>query len=50
MLITNVEKLGYAVIEAAESIAGLKILQSRARLGLLTCAFGLPCAPPSPSV
>ncbi|SAK99944.1 PAS/PAC sensor hybrid histidine kinase [Caballeronia pedi] len=43
MLVTDVlEELGYTVIEAADSIAGLKILQSNARVDLLISDVGLP--------
>jgi PAS domain S-box-containing protein len=43
MLITDVlEDLGYAAIEAADSAAGLKVLQSDARIDLLISDVGLP--------
>ncbi|MDE1181902.1 ATP-binding protein [Paraburkholderia sp.] len=43
MLITDVlEELGYTVIEAADSVAGLKLLQSNVRIDLLVSDVGLP--------
>ncbi|MGF6573378.1 PAS domain S-box-containing protein [Paraburkholderia sp. GAS333] len=43
MLITDVlEELGYTVIEAADSVAGLKLLQSNIRVDLLVSDVGLP--------
>jgi signal transduction histidine kinase len=43
MLIVDVlEDLGYTVIEAADSIAGLKVLQSDVRIDLLISDVGLP--------
>ncbi|MCP1117790.1 PAS domain S-box protein [Robbsia andropogonis] len=43
MLITDVlDDLGYTVIEAADSAAGLKILQSNVRIDLLVSDVGLP--------
>jgi CheY-like chemotaxis protein len=43
MLITEIlEELGYVAIEAADSVAGLKVLQSDARIDLLVTDVGLP--------
>ena len=43
MLVTDVlQELGYSAIEAADSIAGLKILQSDVRIDLLISDVGLP--------
>ncbi|QJD99155.1 PAS domain-containing protein [Massilia forsythiae] len=43
MLVTEVlEDLGYTAIEAADSVAGLKVLQSDARIDLLVTDVGLP--------
>ena len=43
MLVTDVlEELGYTAIEAADSVAGLKILRSDARIDLLISDVGLP--------
>jgi CheY-like chemotaxis protein len=43
MLVTEVlEDLGYTAIEAADSVAGLKILQSDVRIDLLITDVGLP--------
>lgn len=43
MLVTDVlEDLGYSVIEAADSSAGLKLLQSNVRIDLLISDVGLP--------
>jgi len=43
MLVTEVlEDLGYASIEAADSVAGLKLLQSDTRIDLLVTDVGLP--------
>ncbi|MDR5823876.1 ATP-binding protein [Caballeronia sp. LZ043] len=43
MLITDVlEEHGYTVIEAADSMAGLKVLQSNVRIDLLISDVGLP--------
>ena len=43
MLVTEVlEDLGYTAIEAADSVAGLKVLQSDVRLDLLVTDVGLP--------
>ncbi|QGY04764.1 PAS domain-containing protein [Methylobacterium mesophilicum SR1.6/6] len=43
MLVTEVlEDLGYTAIEAADSIAGLKVLQSDVRIDLLVTDVGLP--------
>jgi PAS domain S-box-containing protein len=43
MLITEVlEELGYAAIEAADSISGMKVLQSDVRIDLLITDVGLP--------
>jgi signal transduction histidine kinase/PAS domain-containing protein len=43
MLISDIlEELGYVAIEAADSVAGLKILQSNARIDLLVTDVGLP--------
>ncbi|WP_210528524.1 PAS domain S-box protein [Rubellimicrobium arenae] len=43
MLVTDVlEELGYSALEAADSAAGLKILQSSARIDLLVTDVGLP--------
>ncbi len=43
MLITEVlRELGYAAIEAADGMSGLKILQSEARIDLLITDVGLP--------
>ena len=43
MLVTEVlEDLGYSAIEAADSVAGLKVLQSDVRIDLLVTDVGLP--------
>ena len=43
MLVTDVlEELGYSALEADDSAAGLKILQSDARIDLLVTDVGLP--------
>lgn len=43
MLVTDVlHELGYSAIEAADSVAGLKILQSDVRIDLLISDVGLP--------
>ncbi|WP_213881832.1 ATP-binding protein [Pseudomonas sp. dw_358] len=43
MLLTEVlSELGYAVIEAADSVAGLKVLRSNVRIDLLITDVGLP--------
>ena len=43
MLVTDVlDDLGYTVIEAADSVAGLRVLQSDARIDLLITDVGLP--------
>jgi PAS domain S-box-containing protein len=43
MLVTEVlEELGYAAIEAADSVSGLKVLQSDVRIDLLVTDVGLP--------
>jgi PAS domain S-box-containing protein len=43
MLVTEVlEELGYAAIEAADSVSGLKVLQSDVRIDLLITDVGLP--------
>ncbi|WP_277183211.1 hybrid sensor histidine kinase/response regulator [Caballeronia sp. BR00000012568055] len=43
MLVTDVlEEIGYTVIEAADSQAGLKVLQSNVRIDLLISDVGLP--------
>ncbi|MGF6273276.1 PAS domain S-box-containing protein [Massilia sp. UYP11] len=43
MLVTEVlEDLGYVALEAADSVAGLKLLQSDARIDLLVTDVGLP--------
>ncbi len=43
MLVTEVlEDLGYTAIEAADSVAGLKVLQSDVRINLLVTDVGLP--------
>lgn len=43
MLITDVlEEIGYTVIEAADSVTGLKLLQSNVRIDLLISDVGLP--------
>jgi len=43
MLVTDVlQDLGYTMIEAADSVAGLKILQSDVRIDLLVSDVGLP--------
>jgi len=43
MLVTEVlEELGYAAIEAADSVCGLKVLQSDVRIDLLITDVGLP--------
>jgi CheY-like chemotaxis protein len=43
MLVTEVlEDLGYTAIEAADSVAGLKVLQSDVRIDLLITDVGLP--------
>jgi CheY-like chemotaxis protein len=43
MLVTEVlEDLGYTAIEAADSVAGLKLLQSDMRIDLLVTDVGLP--------
>ena len=43
MLVTEVlEELGYVAIEAADSVAGLKVLQSDVRIDLLVSDVGLP--------
>jgi CheY-like chemotaxis protein len=43
MLITDVlEGLGYVAIEAADGVAGLKVLQSDVRIDLLITDVGLP--------
>ena len=43
MLVTEVlEELGYTAIEAADGAAGLKVLQSNARIDLLVTDVGLP--------
>src|ERR1700677_162178 len=43
MLISDIlEELGYLAIEAADSVAGLKVLQSDARIDLLVTDVGLP--------
>ncbi len=45
MLVTEVlEDLGYTAIEAADSVAGLKVLQSDVRIDLLVTDVGLPGA------
>ena len=43
MLVTEVlEEMGYTAIEAADSVAGLKVLQSDVRIDLLITDIGLP--------
>jgi CheY-like chemotaxis protein len=43
MLVTDVlHELGYSAIEAADSVAGLKILESDVRIDLLISDVGLP--------
>ncbi|WP_267358586.1 MULTISPECIES: PAS domain-containing protein [unclassified Methylobacterium] len=43
MLVTDIlEELGYTAIEAADSMAGLKVLQSDVRIDLLVTDVGLP--------
>jgi CheY-like chemotaxis protein len=43
MLVTDVlEELGYATIEAGDSVEGLKVLRSEARIDLLVTDVGLP--------
>ncbi len=43
MLVTEVlEDLGYVALEAADSVAGLKLLQSDTRIDLLVTDVGLP--------
>ena len=43
MLVTEVlEELGYAAIEAADGVSGLKVLQSDVRIDLLITDVGLP--------
>ncbi|MCJ2035573.1 response regulator [Methylobacterium sp. J-068] len=43
MLVTEVlEDLGYTAIEAADSVSGLKVLQSDVRIDLLVTDVGLP--------
>jgi PAS domain S-box-containing protein len=43
MLVTEVlEEMGYAAIEAADSVSGLKVLQSDVRIDLLITDVGLP--------
>ena len=43
MLISEIlEELGYMAIEAADSVSGLKLLQSDARIDLLVTDVGLP--------
>ena len=43
MLISDIlEELGYVAIEAADSVAGFKVLQSDARIDLLVTDVGLP--------
>jgi CheY-like chemotaxis protein len=43
MLISDIlEELGYLAIEAADSVAGLNVLQSDARIDLLVTDVGLP--------
>ncbi len=43
MLISDIlEELGYVAVEAADSVAGLKLLQSDARIDLLVTDVGLP--------
>jgi signal transduction histidine kinase/PAS domain-containing protein len=43
MLVSDIlEELGYVAIEAADSVAGLKVLQSDARIDLLVTDVGLP--------
>jgi CheY-like chemotaxis protein len=43
MLVTEVlEELGYAAVEAADGNAGLRVLQSNARIDLLITDVGLP--------
>ena len=43
MLVTEVlEDLGYTAIEASDSVAGLKVLQSDVRIDLLVTDVGLP--------
>ena len=43
MLVTDIlEDLGYTAIEAADSVAGLKVLQSDVRIDLLVTDVGLP--------
>jgi CheY-like chemotaxis protein len=43
MLITDIlEELGFTAIEAADSVAGLKVLQSDVRIDLLVTDVGLP--------
>jgi len=43
MLVTDVlEELGYTALEAADSVEGLKILRSDARVDLLVSDVGLP--------
>ena len=43
MLVTEVlEELGYRAIEAADGAAGLRVLQSDARIDLLVTDVGLP--------
>ncbi|MEO9191832.1 MAG: response regulator, partial [Acetobacteraceae bacterium] len=43
MLVTEIlEELGYAAIEAADGVSGLKVLQSDVRIDLLITDVGLP--------
>ena len=43
MLVTDIlEDLGYTAIEAADSVAGLKVLRSDVRIDLLVTDVGLP--------
>ncbi len=43
MLVSDVlEELGYAVLEAADSVEGLRVLRSDARIDLLVTDVGLP--------
>ncbi len=43
MLVTEtLEELGYAAIEAADGLSGLRILQSKVRIDLLVTDVGLP--------
>jgi len=42
LVVETLEELGYTVLEAADSPAGLRVLQSNARVDLLVTDVGLP--------